>query len=345
MSDAERLLAELTRHAGGRARLPIEAVWRTFRDVIRGTTGSADARVELAAALEALRARGAIVLPKSSRRWDATAAPPLPAWIRLVRAPSPAEPAIDHRAIAWPPELAFVAELPRATLLDELLAVRRFLAEGGRDRIFVPVAERSLELFGDEKRLAELLKTRLFDPGRLTLQLLRCHDVPPPLVLEAGPARAIGRPVLVLENLDTWHSFCRWNERAAAHAAVAYGHGSEFLATVRDLPRVCALAGTSVVEYFGDLDPRGLEIPHRARAVLRVEAPELALRPAERWYAALLAHASRAAPAGAALPPTDAALTWLPDPLRGPASAILASGRRLAQEHVGLEHLLRTIDG
>lgn len=339
MKNADRLLTELGDRSGRRARIPIDVVWEAFRAVVRGYTGNIEARPRLAMILECLRENGALDVPKSRRLWDASADPPLPTWVQLVvsrRSPA-SEP--DHRVIAWPPELAFVAKLSRAPLLDELLAIRRFLADGGRERIWVPARERSLEVFGEEKRLAALRKTTLFGPGRLDLELLRCYAVAPPLVWEPGPGPAIGRSVLVLENLDTYHSFCRWNEDAARYGAVAYGHGTEFVATVRDLPRVCDAVQSSAAEYFGDIDYRGLQIPMQARLVLAGETSAISLGPAARWYDALLEHADRTTDSNRFVSPTDAVLLWLPEELRDRAAPILARGRRLPQEHIGLAHL------
>jgi len=50
---------------------------------------------------------------------------------------------------------------------DDLL-IQRFLREGGRSAPIVPIKERSLDLFGDEKRLDALSATSLFAEGRLT---------------------------------------------------------------------------------------------------------------------------------------------------------------------------------
>lgn len=340
MSEAERLLDELRARAA-RKRVSIDDVWVAFRAVIRGYTGSAEARSRLASILGELHDGGRVGLPRSPRLWDRLAEPRLPAWIALTSGKPASAARVDHRAVAWPPELAFVAELARAPLIDELLAVRRFLSEGGRERIFVPSAERSLELFDDEKRLAALRKTSLFGAGRLSLELLRCYEVAPPLVWEVGPAdlEASDRAILVLENLHSYESFCRWNARSGAYAAVAYGHGSEFLATVRDLPRVCSAVGSALVEYFGDLDSAGLRIPSDARTVLLGETFEIELRAAERWYAELLEHAEEARTGGQRVRADDALMLWLPEALRSRATSFLEEGRRLPQEHVGFERL------
>jgi hypothetical protein len=69
-----------------------------------------------------------------------------------------------------------------ADLVDDLLA------RVGRPT--VPMRERSLELFGDEKRLDRLATTRVFASGALTLDLLRCHSVSIPFASQWVPGVA-----------------------------------------------------------------------------------------------------------------------------------------------------------
>lgn len=63
--------------------------------------------------------------------------------------------------------------------------------------------ERSLELFGDEKRLEALLGGQMFWEGRLTLSLLRCRRVHPP---SAWRQVGAGPWALVAEKHDTFYS-------------------------------------------------------------------------------------------------------------------------------------------
>jgi hypothetical protein len=339
MTDAQRLLNELRRRAKTRTRVDIDDVWLAFRKAIRGYTGKIDARPRLAQLLGDLADAEHVELPRGSRLWDRSAQPPLPAWVRVIQAEAREDDRVDHRAIAWPPELAFVSSLQRTPLLRELLAIRRFLAEGGRERPHVALRERSLEVFGDEKRLDALVGTSLFGAGRLSLDLLRCYDVAPPMVWEPGPPRAEHMPILAIENLHTYDSFRRWNADSGDYAAIAYGHGHEFKATCRDLPRVCEQLGTRIVEYFGDLDARGLEIPIHAAKVLGDIAPDLQLVPAGRWYSALLDRVDRAVPDRKPAAEADALVAWLPNELRSAACELLASKRRLPQELIGVDVL------
>ena len=339
MSDARQLLDALRLRARHRQRLPIDTVWSAFRASIRGYTGATEARPHLGGLLQQLAARGEVTLPRGKKLWDGSADPPLPSWVAVPRDAVPSAERVDHRSIPWPPELAFVASKPQVPLLEELLAIKRFLADGGRQRRLVPAKERSLELFNDEKRLDGLSSSTLFREGRLSLELLRCYPVAPPLVWAPNLEVQPGRPVLVLENLHTYESFRRWNLRAGAYRAVAYGHGSEFKATCRDLPRLCTELGTTLVHYFGDLDGQGLVIPVHARQVLdELEVP-VRLLPAVRWYEALLARAGKAVATTSEQVVSEDVLAWLPIEQREAARAILAQGMRLPQELVGTDCL------
>ena len=64
---------------------------------------------------------------------------------------------------------------------EDLIKLNSFLSERREDRVDVPIKERSLEIFGDEKRLDALRNTVLFDDGRLTLEHLRCFAVAEPM--------------------------------------------------------------------------------------------------------------------------------------------------------------------
>lgn len=339
MSDLDQLLTALRERARERQRLPIDAVWAAFRGSIRGYTGATEARSHLDKLLRALADDGLVSLPRGKKLWDSSAVPPLPAWVHVHCVTTPKVPTPDHRAIPWPPELAFVASMAQVPLLEDFLAIKRFLAGGGRRRRLVPARERSLELFGDEKRLDVLKCTAPFREGRLSLELLRCYEVAPPLVWAPGTGTAPGRPVLVLENLHTYESFRRWNRRVGAYSAIAYGHGHEFKATCRDLPRLCTELETDVVHYFGDLDQRGLAIPVYARQVLRELDPPIELLPAVRWYEALLARAAHAVKAATTQAVIEEELSWLPNEQQAAARELLENGMRLPQELIGTDVL------
>ncbi len=338
MRAAIELLDGLRERAAGRKRIRLAAVWQIFRRDIRGYTGDLNARPQLAALLNELEALGTLRQPKSKSRWDHVVDPPLPHWVEL-SVPDQHQPQPqphNHRTIAWPATMRFVSELPRVRNLEELLAIRRFLAAGGTNRPLVPIRERSLDLFGDEKRLDKLRKGALFRPGRLSLDLLRCHEVAPPLTWQPGPATN-SRTVLILENLHSYDSFRRFNRQKGQYRAIAYGHGSELHATIRDVPRLLADLDAQRVEYFGDLDAKGLEIAYAAHTWLC--SCDLTLSPATHWYQRLIDKALQRKLEGAPQVPSAHAMRWLPPTLRDRVTELLTAGYRAPQELVGWETL------
>jgi diadenosine tetraphosphate (Ap4A) HIT family hydrolase len=255
--------------------------------------------------------------------------------------PASDEEARRIREFTWVPELEFLRETRSNIPFDDLRLLHEFLREGKGDRPIVPVKERSLQIFGDEKRLDVLADSALFRDGRLTIAMLRCEFVAEPLAWKRGPAPASGRPVIVVENAATWHSYARWNEVTAQFAAVIYGGGNRFIDGVGFLAEIFReLGGPRDVFYFGDLDIAGLAIPQRAgRRALEFGLPQI--RPHLWSYRQLLGLpvSDAAADEWAAVP--SGLVDWLGD-LATEAMKVFASGRRIAQERVGWEFLARS---
>lgn len=332
------LLDALLQEAGLRRKLDRTAVWRAFRAAHPVEATSGEARERLVARLSALAAEDRLVLPApTGSGWDRSARPPLPEWVRL---PAPPEPPVelDLLSVPWAPELGFVPSLGRIDRPSDLLALQRFFTTGGRTRPVVPMRERSVQLFGDEKRLERLVHTPLFGEGRLDLASLRCFAMAPPLVYQDGPPGSRGRPVLVAENHHTWWSFCRWNARVGEYSAVVYGAGGAFgRDAVAFLAERCRALAAPHADYFGDLDRDGLVIPWRA-ATSFAPVQGLRIRPGARWYQLLLRRAEDVVlPTGAAL--SEEGLEWLPESLAVEVRAHFQAGRRIPQELVGTEEL------
>jgi hypothetical protein len=198
---AERLRDGL--RALGRVRVPLDTVLDTvlgmWASAAPELTGSPESLAALATSLRALAAAGLLELP-AARSWDRSTRPPLP---RFVTVPvSRRERTPDRwRSLPWRKELGWVASLPYVgdTNFAALVAIDTWLARRDPGGPPAPVRVRSAEVFGDEKRLDDLVKTRLFGPGRLSLELLGAVRYPPPL-----PTRLVGdgSSVLIVENVD-----------------------------------------------------------------------------------------------------------------------------------------------
>ena len=201
----------------------------------------------------------------------------------------------------------------------------------------VPHRERSLELFGDEKRLDRLIRGRLFEPGRL-----RSSSAP-----VAGRLRPSVRPPTgrfgvrcscrssSRRNAAGYHSLLATARAPITH--VAYGGGGKFALSVAGL----ADLAPSRVLYFGDLDAEGLAIPQRAVAAAE-QAGLPAPKPAIQLWSALCDLADRYGQSARPVP-DDVAVelcSWISDgTLMRRMARVLISGRRVAQEAIGLEYL------
>ena len=320
---AARLATEL--ETWPRRTVTLPELWALFATADPASVTRPSGRADLAATLRVLADAGVLTL---SRTLDRSARPELPTRLTLPAQPATATAAELARRVPWRPELAW-ATSSRLTVgqVGVLQSVNTWLRARGRDDDELPTRERSLELFGFEKRLDLLLPTSLFAPGRLTLALLRTFRSHPPL-----PVRQVGDgPVLlVVENSDTFHSLCRaLTQVPCAVGLVAWGGGGAFEASVLG---VAELTGVTDVAYFGDLDADGLRIPASAANTAALEGLPI-VRPAQALYARLL-QVGTPQPGQSAVTSdraTDLA-GWLGQPLVDQAMAMLTGGLRLPQE-------------
>lgn len=312
-----------------RRRIHLSELLEAAASVDRSAASAVGWRGRVLTALEDLRGVGAIEWPKAS--FDRSATPPLPMWV--ARPVEPRPPRLVRRAPVWRAELAWAAD-PGSDLsaseVNLLAAVNDWLA-GGDHRFLVPVRERSLEIFGDEKLLETLLLGRLFGPGRLTLDLLRAESCWPEVV---ESVTGLGAHWLIVENYTTYVSVSRAAERVGHPDRVIWGSGNQIGTRLASL----ALAGQRPTRawYFGDIDTGGFKVARTA--VTR--AGELGLgvlSPAWGLYGLALERgtprATERARAGARAQAWIRC--WLGDELGPVCADIAGSGQRVVQEHAG----------
>ncbi|MGV9928336.1 hypothetical protein [Nocardia rhamnosiphila] len=264
----------------------------------------------------------------------------MPLWVR--RPPREKVMQVSEAPRVWPPVLESAGRIASRSDETRLLdVVAAFLREGGSKRASVPLRERSLELFGDEKRIDGLLSTRLFTSGALTPDLLRCHTVPIPFVSQWVPGSPDPRGIalLIAENHHTYASLLEVTREHAATGGparhIGYGTGAQFPSAVLSVPQLSPRPDRIV--YFGDVDLRGLQIPAAASATAtRAGLPSVV--PALPLYE-LLFEARRVRPATPVLPDAAAVAAAWSGPFRDRTLALLVDGLRLPQEAVGYELL------
>lgn len=253
--------------------------------------------------------------------------------------PAAPDPKFDLASVKWAPQLAFLASESVTVAPDDLCKLNKFLLKESRPQPGTPIKERSLEIFGDEKRLDALLSTSLFRSGRLGWEEdLKCEIIGEPLGWKRGPIVLASNPIIVIENAATWHSYCRWNAERKLFSAVVYGCGNRFVDGIRYIEDIFdELGGPRPVYYFGDIDCRGLEIPQEAS----IHTQNRGLPPIEPhlWsYRQLLTLGKDQGQLCEGKPPPVGLCEWLGE-LAESAWQLLSANRRLPQEHVGWEFL------
>ncbi|HYG22092.1 MAG TPA: hypothetical protein VEH04_04855 [Verrucomicrobiae bacterium] len=313
-----------------RTRFSLEHLLENFRQTFPHRRGDTDARFVLATLLGELEQSGSIRLPnKTNRRaYDHSERTSLPKHV--VRCDRPIR--VKQSSLVWRPELAFAPEVG-SSLQTELFAIQEWFRNGGTTAVFVALRERSVEIFGDEKRLDSLLGSQLFAPGRLTLELLRCYLPSVPIYVVSVPDDGASRPLLVVENHTTFDTLCRWNEKQRLYSAIAFGAGAAFIAACESLrPHLIAPGCSGKLLYFGDLDPKGLWIPARASKDSGIE-----VQPDETLYnLLLLKNSTYRGPQGDSFLFDTELLNWLPSTFREEVKQCFHRGRRLPQELVSL---------
>lgn len=245
----------------------------------------------------------------------------------------------DLAGVKWTPKLQFLPGSRVNVVLDDLLKLNAFLSVQSASGTIVPIKERSLQIFGDEKRLDDLLSSTLFRTDRLDEKRdLSCEIIGVPLAWKRGPSSASAQPLIVIENAATWYSYCRWNSERMLFSGVVYGDGNRFAEGIRYLPDIFSeLNGPRRVLYFGDLDPQGLRIPQEASN--RSQAAGLPVVEPHHWsYHQLLTLGNGLGQPCEDEPGSSTLCDWLGDCAQ-PVRQLFASGKRLAQEHVGWEFL------
>ncbi|WP_433205336.1 Wadjet anti-phage system protein JetD domain-containing protein [Dactylosporangium sp. CS-047395] len=331
---AARLAAEL--EAWDRRTITLMELWPLFARADPASATRSTRRADLAATIAALADAGMVVV---SKQFDRTAVPPLPAKLTLPAVAITVTAAALAKAVPWRPELAWAASA-RLTVgqVGVLQTVNGWLRDRGRDTDVLPLRERSLELFGYEKRLDALICTSLFGPDRLTLRMLRTFRARPPL-----PVRRVGDgPILlVVENADTFDSLRQGlTATSTAVGHIAWGAGAAFEASVLGIGE---LDGVHDVAYFGDFDADGLRIPASAAATAAIEGLP-AIRPARGLYR-LLFERGITQPGQAPLSEPRAAelAAWLGEHA-AVARRLLASAVRIPQESVNAAMLVDTAE-
>lgn len=317
-------------------KIPLATLREEFARERPELASSGGFRARLRARLEELAAAGRITFPaQDGNAWDKVGTPPLPKWVQ--RPPTVRPARVNPATIAWLPTMAFARTLQRTADIEAAAAINGFLIRHRHELQPVPLKERSLQIFGDEKALGRRCRAGALFGGQLRLEAIGAFDPPPPLPYEA--IGAPGLPVLLLENHHTYWTFSTWNATARRYSAVVYGAGWVISRCGEAVAAVLRQTGGTAVEYFGDVDPTGIRIALKlAGQIAAAGLP--ALRPAAELYRWAFENGTRTAlkrsPSRAQL---DEAKSWIPPDLHSHLEELYASAKRIPQETLGADAL------
>ncbi|MFE0773370.1 hypothetical protein [Streptomyces sp. NPDC058861] len=292
----------------------------------------------LADAARTLATRGLATLPKGKDGWDHSAHPPLPRWVQ--RPPATRPPGRQPAPRAYVEQLAFATTMRLTTADHALLGPINALLRDQPDAEVVPLADRSYQLYGDEKRLKNIERHHLVTKGFLDLAThLRARPTPAPLAMfELGPAPWL----LIVENTAAFTSLREilgtWPDRSQV-GWLAFGEGDHLIAS---LPTALTSFrernhAVNTMLLYADLDLDGLRCAQKASERART-AGLPPLQPALGLYQALLNQTPRVHPP-ATTDDAHTAAAWLPPELAEPVTKLLTTGLVLRHEALALPQL------
>ncbi|MCC8256237.1 Wadjet anti-phage system protein JetD domain-containing protein [Vibrio campbellii] len=243
-------------------------------------------------AIYTLVAQGRCELPSANRRsnWSGPNNS-IPSFIMVPANRKQSKAAASVRA--WHPKIVPLVtgsqKITHPAALARLGQLSRWFAKTeGHQLMVIPLRERALEIFGDEKALDSKKDGVIYAVGEhvLTFEDIGAFYVAPPIPWEApdGDYTILnGRPILFIENSNTYYSFARWNRQHKVYAAVAYAKGNQISASISDLSWIDENFPDSPLQYFGDLDPEGISIMQRANNTMK-KGQSQSIIPARQLY-------------------------------------------------------------
>ncbi|MCX5115395.1 hypothetical protein OOK13_44640 [Streptomyces sp. NBC_00378] len=341
MTPADRMAAHLAWQT--RQRVEFDALACAAERGDSSLPSSPDRRRVLADAAQELVRRGLAQLPRGEHGWDFSAHPPLPLWVK--RPSQPRTVRVRPGPRAWVSQLADASAVHLTSADHALLDPVNALLRDQPDAEVIPLAERSYQLYGDEKYLHGIERHRLVTRGILSIaDHLRARPAPAPLAIyELGPASWL----LIVENSAAFTSLRQilgaWPDRSQV-GWLGYGAGDQLVAS---LPTAADSFrerdhGAADLLLYADLDLDGLECARQADTKGRA-AGLPPLLPAVGLYQALLTRRiRRVSPAPAER--VREAVPWLPPDMASPVANLLVSGKVLRQEALPLPVLRARLD-
>ncbi|NOQ14483.1 MAG: hypothetical protein GQ583_08425 [Methyloprofundus sp.] len=287
MKNAENFINSLNQGKGKKK--DFDTIMKAHIQVFPEYKNQAEQSKHLRELLDYLASIEKIQLPSPKGKSWRDGNPKLPIWVNIIitKSISTSIPT-DY---AWHPKLAFFVDSLNIKQKEAAFSISEyFINETNRGKFdfLIPRRERSLKIFNDEKKLDKLSNKGKLLSGNLSLEDLGCYDVGWPMPYKQPPKPCPNKPFLIIENHHTFTSFSKWNEKSQHYSGIGYGAGEAFSSLESDrIEDIVEPLNASEIHYFGDIDPKGINIPTRVSKA-RVEKDLSPILPAINLYKWLL---------------------------------------------------------
>jgi hypothetical protein len=234
--------------------------------------------------LSILQNQQKISYSNNPQNYDLSAKIPLPYQIKVKIERN--NEATDNNYV-WSPELLpFVDKKGIKQKTEEnLIKIDQFLKKNRSKLIEIPIKERSLQIFGDEKYLDSFIKNR--ENGTELLKILKCFHTYEP-IHGKNFVSYLHNSILILENRDTFYGFLKSQESMSKpyYRGVFYGQGGVILNSFHNIIKY--LDESTQVYYFGDIDKGGITIAVNLIKAWREMEPKRQIEIANEYYAKII---------------------------------------------------------
>ncbi|MCH9739968.1 MAG: hypothetical protein K0U38_03885 [Epsilonproteobacteria bacterium] len=276
-----RFLEALKKRALKRSRLAYEIYYECYID--SSLTPDYCSNLELLQLLEILEEKEEITLPKSKdpKHWR-KGKPELPTWINIIKVKKER----SSSTIYWHPKLSFMYSEKNPSTVKSAKVINEYLVNRTSGAFPIAIKERSLLLFNDEKKLDSLRKGMIFQ--HITLNDIDCYLVSIPIISTLFSNQS--EKIIVIENYNTYDSFCKFNKKVNYYHEVIYGWGVN--ANSEDMAHAIYERWDKnhnlTISYFGDIDPAGINIAVGLGNRLKKISEDIDFEIAKKYYRYIL---------------------------------------------------------
>jgi len=294
--------------------------------------------------LKNLEKSSMIELPKTEENWDHNTLPQLPYWINIKRIKRKA-PSKPWKEFPWRKELLWVSKLRnvRIKTFEILKHLNEYFKNHEKDDIQMPIKERSIQIFGEEKILDRILQRKWFKEN-LSLDILNCYKTHEPFPSKTFLG-AKKNNVIIIENRDTFDSFCKVNGsfESPYYKHIIYGSGERIKDTILWIKNLDSKI--KLIEYFGDIDINGLAIPAKVNEILKENQSSVVIEMATCFYIALVRRVKERNPQINETPTKNYEfLTFLPEEYSEFIRILFEKNERIAQELLNITEIIKIFE-